>query len=58
MIREANDQRRLPESRVTGPSHIRIPASYKSGITLVMKSDSSAVDELLQTDELPLLSYQ
>ncbi|XP_063990861.1 uncharacterized protein LOC135169628 [Diachasmimorpha longicaudata] len=53
-IRESVDPRR-PSGRVTGPTHIRIPASYTAGITLVMRSESPAADELLNAEQLPLL---
>ncbi|XP_015120916.1 uncharacterized protein LOC107043786 [Diachasma alloeum] len=55
MIRESMDPRRPPGSRTTGPTHIRIPASYSAGITLVMRSEAPAADELLNAEQLPLL---
>lgn len=39
----------------TGASHVRIPASYQAGITLVIRSDSEAADELSLSEQLPLL---
>ena len=39
----------------TGASHIRIPASYEAGITLILRSDSEAADELSLAEQLPLL---
>lgn len=55
MIREAMTQRRQLNNLSTGVTHIRIPASYQAGITLVMCADSSAASELLHTEQLPLL---
>lgn len=55
MIRESMDQRRPPGSRAAGTTHIRIPASYTAGITLVMRSEAAAADELLNAEQLPLL---
>ena len=48
-------ERKQASNPTTGPSHIRIPASYQAGIILVMRSDSPAADELLQSEQLPLL---
>ncbi|XP_015603697.1 uncharacterized protein LOC107271793 [Cephus cinctus] len=55
MIRETMGQRQQGQIVCNGTSHIRIPASYRAGITLVMSADTAAADELLHADELPLL---
>lgn len=55
MIREAMNQRQQPNVTTTGTTHIRIPASYQAGITLVMCADSAAATELLHAEQLPLL---
>lgn len=55
MIRESMSQRKQPNSTTTGATHIRIPASYQAGITLVMCADSAAATELLHAEQLPLL---
>ncbi|KAK4299662.1 hypothetical protein Pmani_028084 [Petrolisthes manimaculis] len=36
-------------------SHVAIPAAYKSGITIFMRSDNPNLNTLLQAEELPLL---
>lgn len=54
MVREAMTQKRQL-NLTTGVTHIRIPASYQAGITLVMCADSAAASELLHTEQLPLL---
>lgn len=51
MVREEMSQRQ----QSTGTTHIRIPASYQAGITLVMCADSAAATELLHAEQLPLL---
>ncbi|XP_071862287.1 uncharacterized protein [Bombus fervidus] len=53
MIRDT--QRRQLKNQTTSVTHIRIPASYQAGITLVMCADSAAASELLHTEQLPLL---
>ncbi|CAK9805745.1 hypothetical protein ANTQUA_LOCUS4547 [Anthophora quadrimaculata] len=55
MVREAMTQRRQLNNVTTGATHIRIPASYQAGITLVMCADSAAASELLHAEQLPLL---
>ncbi|XP_076178252.1 uncharacterized protein LOC143152243 [Ptiloglossa arizonensis] len=55
MVREAMTQRRQLSNASTGTTHIRIPASYQAGITLVMCADSAAASELLHAEQLPLL---
>ncbi|KAF3430206.1 hypothetical protein E2986_06624 [Frieseomelitta varia] len=55
MVREAMTQKRQLNNLTTGVTHIRIPASYQAGITLVMCADSAAASELLHTEQLPLL---
>uniref|UniRef100_A0A0C9R8N7 GyrB_0 protein n=1 Tax=Fopius arisanus TaxID=64838 RepID=A0A0C9R8N7_9HYME len=55
MIRESMDQKRPPRFRTADPTHIRIPASYSAGITLVMRSEAPAAEELLNAEQLPLL---
>lgn len=55
MVREEMSQRQQPNSTTTGATHIRIPASYQAGITLVMCADSAAATELLHAEQLPLL---
>ena len=55
MVREAMSQRRQANSVTNGATHIRIPASYQAGITLVMCADSAAASELLNAEQLPLL---
>ncbi|XP_014478651.1 PREDICTED: uncharacterized protein LOC106746509 isoform X2 [Dinoponera quadriceps] len=55
MVRGAMSQRQQPNSTTTGATHIRIPASYQAGITLVMCADSAAATELLHAEQLPLL---
>lgn len=55
MVREARRQRQQSNSTATGTTHIRIPASYQAGITLVMCADSAAATELLHAEQLPLL---
>ncbi|XP_011052818.1 PREDICTED: uncharacterized protein LOC105145132 isoform X1 [Acromyrmex echinatior] len=55
MVRESMSQRQQPNSTTTGATHIRIPASYQAGITLVMCADSAAATELLHAEQLPLL---
>ncbi|CAD6205024.1 GSCOCG00003105001-RA-CDS [Cotesia congregata] len=55
IIRESLGQRPQPTTGTFSATHIRIPASYQSGITLVMRSDAAAAEELLQAEELPLL---
>ncbi|XP_035739752.1 uncharacterized protein LOC118449378 [Vespa mandarinia] len=55
MIREAMNQRQQPNVTTIGTTHIRIPASYQAGITLVMCADSAAATELLHAEQLPLL---
>ncbi|KAK2583152.1 hypothetical protein KPH14_009176 [Odynerus spinipes] len=55
MIREAMNQRQQPNITTIGTTHIRIPASYQAGITLVMCADSAAATELLHAEQLPLL---
>ncbi|XP_011869136.1 PREDICTED: uncharacterized protein LOC105562705 isoform X2 [Vollenhovia emeryi] len=54
MVRESMSQRQ-PNGTTTGATHIRIPASYQAGITLVMCADSAAATELLHAEQLPLL---
>lgn len=55
MVRESMAQKRAPNTGTVNATHIRIPASYQAGITLVMRSDAAAADELLQAEQLPLL---
>ncbi|EFN81319.1 uncharacterized protein LOC105186072 [Harpegnathos saltator] len=55
MVRGAMSERQQPNSTTTGTTHIRIPASYQAGITLVMCADSAAATELLHAEQLPLL---
>ncbi|XP_015179104.1 PREDICTED: uncharacterized protein LOC107067792 isoform X2 [Polistes dominula] len=55
MIREAMNQRQQPNVTTIGTTHIRIPASYQAGITLVMCADSADATELLHAEQLPLL---
>ncbi|XP_024883019.1 uncharacterized protein LOC112461844 isoform X2 [Temnothorax curvispinosus] len=55
MVRESMSQRQQPNSTTIGATHIRIPASYQAGITLVMCADSAAATELLHAEQLPLL---
>lgn len=55
MVREAMSQRQQPNTANTITTHIRIPASYQAGITLVMCADSAAATELLHAEQLPLL---
>lgn len=55
MVREAMSQRQQPNNTTTATTHIRIPASYQAGITLVMCADSAAAAELLHAEQLPLL---
>ncbi|XP_076659142.1 uncharacterized protein LOC143362663 [Halictus rubicundus] len=55
MVREAMTQTRQLSNANTGTTHIRIPASYQAGITLVMCADSAAASELLHAEQLPLL---
>lgn len=38
-------------------SHVSIPAAYKSGITIFMRSDNPNLNTLLQAEELPLLEW-
>ncbi|XP_033212345.1 uncharacterized protein LOC117169944 [Belonocnema kinseyi] len=54
MIRETMGERNQ-SAVTTGASHVRIPASYQAGITLVIRSDSEAADELSLSEQLPLL---
>ncbi|KAL6266342.1 hypothetical protein P5V15_003197 [Pogonomyrmex californicus] len=54
MIRESV-RPRPPNRPPTTATHIRIPASYQAGITLVMCADSAAATELLHAEQLPLL---
>jgi len=35
-------------------SHIKIPASYKAGISLFMRANSEHLDDLMSCDELPV----
>lgn len=49
------NQRQQPNVTTIGTTHIRIPASYQAGITLVMCADSAAATELLHAEQLPLL---
>lgn len=53
MIRDT--QKHQLKNRTTSVTHIRIPASYQAGITLVMCANSAAASELLHTEQLPLL---
>ncbi|XP_011693158.1 PREDICTED: uncharacterized protein LOC105453132 isoform X1 [Wasmannia auropunctata] len=55
MVRESMSQRQQPNGTTSGATHIRIPASYQAGITLVMCADSAAATELLHAEQLPLL---
>ncbi|CAL1688538.1 unnamed protein product [Lasius platythorax] len=55
MVRESMSRRQQPNNTSTGMTHIRIPASYQAGITLVMCADSAAATELLHAEQLPLL---
>ncbi|KAG7201920.1 hypothetical protein KM043_004630 [Ampulex compressa] len=55
MVREAMSQKQQGNTTSTGTTHIRIPASYQAGITLVMCTDSAAAPELLHAEQLPLL---
>lgn len=55
MVRESMSRRQQPNNTTTGMTHIRIPASYQAGITLVMCADSAAATELLHAEQLPLL---
>ncbi|XP_015435353.1 PREDICTED: uncharacterized protein LOC107190952 isoform X2 [Dufourea novaeangliae] len=55
MVREAMTQKGQLNNASTGTTHIRIPASYQAGITLVMCADSAAASELLHAEQLPLL---
>ncbi|XP_011348188.1 uncharacterized protein LOC105285590 isoform X2 [Ooceraea biroi] len=55
MVREAMSQRQQPNGTTAGATHVRIPASYQAGITLVMCADSAAATELLHAEQLPLL---
>lgn len=48
-------QRRQLNNATTGTTHVRIPASYRAGITLVMCANSAAASELLLAEQLPLL---
>lgn len=50
MIRET-----MGERNCTSASHVRIPASYQAGITLVVHSDSEVAKELANAEQLPLL---
>ena len=55
MLREQcmpQDQLATMRSQLT--SHICIPAAYKAGIILYMRSNSEFFDELMQAPELPL----
>ncbi|XP_043256611.1 uncharacterized protein LOC122399752 [Colletes gigas] len=54
MIRDAMTEGRQLSANA-GRTHIRIPASYQAGITLVMCADSAAASELLHAEQLPLL---
>ncbi|CAL7946542.1 unnamed protein product [Xylocopa violacea] len=54
MVREAMSQRRQL-NLTAGVTHIRIPASYRAGITLVMCANSAAASELLHAEQLPIL---
>ncbi|XP_034936158.1 uncharacterized protein [Chelonus insularis] len=55
MIRESSEHNRQPVKGSVNATHIRIPASYQAGITLVMRSDVPAAEELLNAEQLPLL---
>ncbi|XP_046618743.1 uncharacterized protein LOC124304479 isoform X1 [Neodiprion virginianus] len=55
LVRETMGQRRQSSGITTSITHIRIPASYRAGITLVMRSDAAGAAELLQTEQLPVL---
>ncbi|XP_066587808.1 uncharacterized protein [Prorops nasuta] len=55
MIREAKSHRQQSTNTSIGSTHIRIPASYKTGIILVLRADSPAALELLHSEQLPLL---
>ncbi|XP_048515071.1 uncharacterized protein LOC105689586 isoform X2 [Athalia rosae] len=55
LVRETMGQRRQSSGITTSVTHIRIPASYRAGITFVMRSDAPAAAELLRTEQLPLL---
>ncbi|XP_043281389.1 uncharacterized protein [Venturia canescens] len=55
MIRETMSERKRPANSTIGASHLRIPASFQAGITLVMRTDAPAAEELLHTEQLPLL---
>ncbi|XP_017889057.1 uncharacterized protein LOC108630335 isoform X1 [Ceratina calcarata] len=55
MVREAMTKRRQLNNLTTGATHIRIPASYQAGITLVMCANSAAASELLHAEQLPIL---
>ena len=36
-------------------SHVAIPAAYKSGVTIFMRSDNPHLPTLMQAEDLPLL---
>lgn len=55
MVREAMTQRHQLNNASASATHIRVPASYPAGITLVMCADSAAASELLHAEQLPLL---
>ncbi|XP_076668640.1 uncharacterized protein LOC143369086 [Andrena cerasifolii] len=55
MVREAMIPTQQLNNAMASITHIRIPASYEAGITLVMCADSAAASELLHAEQLPLL---
>ncbi|XP_046746231.1 uncharacterized protein LOC124411243 isoform X2 [Diprion similis] len=55
LVRETMGQRRQSSGITTSITHVRIPASYRAGITLVMRSDATEAAELLRTEQLPVL---
>lgn len=55
LVRETMGERRQSSGITTSVTHVRIPASYRAGITLVMRSDAAGTSELLRTEQLPLL---
>ncbi|XP_012277600.1 uncharacterized protein LOC105698161 isoform X2 [Orussus abietinus] len=55
MVRETMWMRQQPAVSMSYTTHIRIPASYEAGITLVMSSEAPAATELMLAEQLPLL---
>ncbi|KAK0084904.1 hypothetical protein PV325_006164 [Microctonus aethiopoides] len=55
MVRESMAEKRPTGAGIVSATHIRIPAAYQSGITLVMRTDAAAIDELINAQQLPLL---